>query len=105
MPLVVQAVLVIGYVLTQMLAVAIGGGVVMVLTTVIIGMMTIGMITICTATAMRAKMKIFEGDPEWAEGHFFFWRRGFGPLRVNHFLPLLTQLKLIRIMVSIIKLV
>jgi hypothetical protein len=53
MPLVVQAVLVMGYVLTQMLAVAIGGGVVMVLTTVIIGMMTI-----CTATAIGAKMKI-----------------------------------------------
>jgi hypothetical protein len=35
MPLVVQAVLVMGYVLTQMLAVAFGDGVVMVLTTVV----------------------------------------------------------------------
>ena len=63
MPPVVQAVLALGNVLTQMLAVAIGGGVVMVLTTVVIrmmtiGMMTIGMMTICTATAMRAQMKI-----------------------------------------------
>ena len=56
----VQAVLVMGYVLTQMLAVAIGGGVVMVLTTVVMVLTTlvIGMMTICTATAMRAKKKI-----------------------------------------------
>ena len=72
MPLVVQAMLVMVYVLTQMLAVAIGAGVVLVMATagigmmtigmmtigmMTIGMMTIGMMTICTATA-RAKMEI-----------------------------------------------
>jgi hypothetical protein len=51
MPPVVQAMLVIGNVLTQMLAVAFMGGVVMVLTTVVIGLMTI-----CTATAIKAQM-------------------------------------------------
>ena len=63
MPPVVQAVLVMGNVLTQMLAVAFMGGVVIVLTTVVIHqvmtrMVSIGVMTICTATAMRAKMKI-----------------------------------------------
>ena len=58
----VQAMLVMVYVLTQMLAVAIGAGVVLVMTTVVIGMMTIGMMTIgmmtiCTATA-RAKIEV-----------------------------------------------
>jgi hypothetical protein len=62
MPLVVRAMLVMVYVLTQMLAVAIGAGVVLVMATagigmMTIGMMTIGMMTVCTATA-RAKMEI-----------------------------------------------
>ena len=59
MPLAVQAVLVMGYVLFLLIAVLWGGGVVLVMATVVLVVVGILILILtCTATAKRAKMKI-----------------------------------------------